>query len=235
MGKRKRARNAMPYRPAYLPPYTTGPPTNIPPTHSTGPTLPPSANAVLAPTVECPQLPGWNRSLDQANIAMSLHQQTHLCISVPPDSKEYQVISKYVEESSGGMLVVTRSGSGGGGIQRIVNPSMWRKFEATRRDLLLENSDDLDLLEKLGMSEKERIHRAQRAANHEDAMVALHASTSNAAHEGISDQDRNTAQLIADILQLSWMPSSSNRLQDLPHTRTIWRCCSMAPRFQIWT
>lgn len=81
--------------------------------------------------------------------------QTFNKYKVGEDTGEFQTISD--------MLYPIRVES----VEQIVNPDMWDRFVKTRTDMIRSKADDLNILAKLGLSEKEVLRCAHLSLNFE--------------------------------------------------------------------
>lgn len=68
------------------------------------------------------------------------------------------------------------------GVEQVVNPDLWERFVAARKDMLRTKSDDLLLLKGLGLDETQVVRSAQMSFNHDkDDAVADSRYTDNMA------------------------------------------------------
>ncbi|KAJ3296232.1 hypothetical protein HDU76_006747, partial [Blyttiomyces sp. JEL0837] len=113
-------------------------------------------------TIELPLPPKWSSnwaSLQASALAQvnPSHDTNKPYIRAPVSaaSLEYQVILDWFAESN----IDVKS------IDRIYNPTLLRKFNTTRRDMLLQKSEDLGLLKELGMSKSDIAERRTHIKN----------------------------------------------------------------------
>jgi len=127
--------------PAYnIPATTPDPAPDVP--------VPPAMTTTAAP----PTPPNWKASCNDVVKALKPVMQ----FPVASSTKEYQVLEELVTSSDG--LKVSR-------IERVVNPTLWNKFETVRKDLLCSKSNDMELLSSLDLSDTELHQQAHVALN----------------------------------------------------------------------
>jgi hypothetical protein len=106
----------------------------------------------MTTTAAPPTPPNWNSSCNDVVKALKPVMQ----FPVASSTKEYQVLEQLVTSSNS--LKVSR-------IERVVNPTLWNKFENVRTKLLSSKSNDMELLSSLGLSDTELHQQAHVALN----------------------------------------------------------------------
>lgn len=121
------------------------PSTFIPPTNVNA-----SPNARPNVTANIPMPPNWLKNCEDT--VMSLNTFKKYAIS--HDTPEYQTICNMLHP-----IQVTE-------IEQIVNPDLWKRFVNTRTELFRSKTDDLNILSKLGLDEREVLRCAHLAMNY---------------------------------------------------------------------
>lgn len=121
------------------------PSTYIPPT-----TLSTSQNDRPTVTAKVPTPPNWLENSEDT--IMSLLTFKKYVIS--PETAEYQKLANMLRPYR-----VT-------GIEQIVNPDLWKRFVSTRTDMLRSKTDNLEILSKLGLDEREILRCSHLALNY---------------------------------------------------------------------
>lgn len=124
----------------------------LPPTStqvlSTNPTMTPFVRPPV--TAIPPMPPNWLENCEDT--IMSLYSLKKYKIN--PSTMEYQTITKMVHP------VVVK------GIDKVVNPDLWKRFVNTRKEMLRSKTDDLNILPKLGLDELEVLRCAHLTLNY---------------------------------------------------------------------
>lgn len=103
----------------------------------------------LRPTASIPVPPLWQDHLNEAHSAL----ETYKTFPVTPGSLEYVTLSNLCSS-----LQVSS-------IEQILNPELWTRFSNARKEMFRSKSEDLSLLSKLGVEEKEILRAAQMSFN----------------------------------------------------------------------
>lgn len=96
-------------------------------------------------TADPPLPPNWNEHLQDTILSLAPYK----LFPIAADTLEYATIAELLNP----ITIST--------IEQIVNPALWSRFVNTRKDMLLNKSDDSVLLSKLSLNEKlalQRIH-----------------------------------------------------------------------------
>lgn len=154
----------MPAMPASMPSAST----------SSNPADIPSIVSTNVPTVtaQIPTPPNWLDHCEDTTMSLFTFKK----YQIDPESLEYQTIANMLDP----VQVL--------GIEQIVNPDLWKRFVNTRKDMFTSKSDNLKILSKLGLDEKDVLRCAHLAMNYNadplltpysDNMVLLYHCTRN--------------------------------------------------------
>jgi len=96
----------------------------------------------MTTTASPPTPPLWEESIASAVQALS----PFIVIPLNPSSSEYNVLSELVTSSPNFRVT---------GIEKVINPALWNKFVAIRKELLSSKCNDLDVLGGLGLTNRD--------------------------------------------------------------------------------
>ncbi|KAG4067546.1 hypothetical protein HA402_005318 [Bradysia odoriphaga] len=123
-------------------------------------------------TAAMPVPPNWLANMEDSVMSLLTFNK----YEIREDTAEYQTISDMLYP-----IAVK-------GVEQIVNPDLWDRFVKTRTDMMRSKADDLNILSKLGLSDKEVLRCAHLSLNfrkdpllipYSDNMVLLYHCTRN--------------------------------------------------------
>lgn len=101
-------------------------------------------------TAKPPMPPNWLENNEDTIMSLFTFKK----YTVSPSSLEYQTITNMLD----GVKVK--------GIEQVVNPDLWKRFVNTRKEMLRSKTDDLNILPKLGLDEREVLRCAHLSLNY---------------------------------------------------------------------